>query len=263
MADRRGRGGWSLPASSFWMYVDRTAGGRLWLATLCGGAGVLLISRWSHSSAAGYGYGGLLFLVLSWPLGRHVWRALRWRPATIPFAILLVIASVGMGSWGDWLLGFNPQATGMHRFSGLFAQKLLWQFPLLLPVENLILLGGLIALWQTVRPRGRWEGIMVAIAAAFLFGLWHVPAWGGWTMVSIGLTVIPWTVYLVATGDMVVPMVAHVVMDTMAVLGTSVPKASVWHVLALPALLVALLVLGLVGALMGDRAPGGGPPGLG
>ena len=241
--------GISSPDPLFLRYIGRVPTWRMGLATIVGGLMVLVMGHAAHSSAVGYGYGGLLFVALSWPLIRAVARSLNLTDSTVWQTILLVIASLAMGSLGDKLLGFNPQSGKIHQISWPEGQHLLWQFPLVLPVENLILLGGLIAVWQLVRPRSSFERLMVAVAAAFVFGLWHVPAWGGWTMLVIGLTVLPWTLYLLATGDMLVPILAHIVMDTVAVTGSTAPPGSLFRHFADPVLLLMLLGLGLMWSL--------------
>ncbi len=248
--------GISAPDPLFLRYVGRVPNWRIVLATVVGGLMVLVMGHAAHSSAIGYGYGGALFVLLSWPLMRAVVRSLVWTDSTIWQTILLVIASLAMGTVGDKMLGFNPQASKIHQITWPQGQHMLWQFPLVLPVENLILLGGLIAVWQLVRPKTAFERLMVAVVAAFVFGLWHVPAWGGWTMLVIGLTVLPWTLYLLATGDMMVPVLAHIVMDTLAVLGTAAPAESLSRKMADPVLLLLLLGLGLMWSLYrewGDR----------
>ena len=237
-------------------FVGRVPAWRMALATAVGGALVLIMGSAAKSSAIGYGYGGTAFVVLSWPLFRAVLRSLRWTDATVWQTVLLVIASIGMGALGDKLLGFNPQAGKLHHITWPQGQHLLWQFPLVLPVENLILLGGLVAAWQWIGPRTGFERFMTAVAAAAIFGAWHVPAWGGWTMVVIGLTVLPWAVYIMATGDMLVPILAHIVMDTLAVIATVAPKTSPVRHFADPMVLLALLGAGLVWSVYrewGDR----------
>lgn len=238
--------GVTSPDPLFLRYIGRVPTWRMILATVAGGLLVLVMGHAAHSSAVGYGYGGVIFVALSWPLIRAVLRSLNWTDGTVWQAILLVIASLAMGTLGDKLLGFNPQLARMHQMTWPEGQHLLWQFPLVLPVENLVLLGGLIVVWQLVRPRSAFERLMVAVLAAFVFGLWHVPAWGGWTMLVIGLTVLPWTLYLLATGDMLVPIVAHIVMDTLAVAGTAAPHGSIFRHFADPVLLLVLLALGLM-----------------
>ncbi|MDA8207129.1 MAG: CPBP family glutamic-type intramembrane protease [Thermaerobacter sp.] len=244
--------GISSPAPLFLRYVGRVPTWRLVLATAVGGLMVLIMGQAAKSSAVGYGYGGFVFVLFSWPLMRVVVRSLTWHDGTVWQAILLVVASLAMGNLGDKILGFNPQSGHLHQLGWPEGQRLLWQFPLVLPVENLILLGGLVALWQIVRPGNAFKRLLVAVAAAFVFGFWHVPAWGGWTLFVIGLTVLPWTVYLLATGDMVVPVVAHVVMDSLAVVATTAPPDSLLRALANPLLLLALLGMGLTWSLYRD-----------
>ena len=246
--------GLSSPDPLFLRYIGRVPTWRMVLATVLGGALVLLLGSAAHSSAVGYGYGGLIFIVVSWPLIRAVWRSLNWTDSTVWQTILLVIASLAMGAAADRMLGFNPQATKMHQISWPAGQHLLWQFPLVLPVENLILLGGIIFVWQLVRPRTAFDRFMVALVASLLFGLWHVPAWGGWTLLVIGLTVLPWALYILATGDMLVPILAHIVMDTLAVTATSAPKGSPVRHFADPAILLMLLVLGLLWSIYREWA---------
>ncbi len=231
---------------SFLRYVDCVPTWRLMAATVGGGVLVLLVGRAAHSPTIGYGYGGLFFVFGSWPLMRVVGRASVWTDATVWQTILLVIASVAMGHLGSRILGFNPQAGRIHSLGWAQGKRLLWGFPLLLPVENLILLGGLVALWQAIKPRTALDRVLVAIAAAFVFGFWHVPVWGFWTMPVIGMTVLPWSLYLLATGDMLVPVLAHIAMDALAVIGALAPKESLWRHLGDPILLLALFVGGLM-----------------
>jgi hypothetical protein len=216
------------------------------VATAASGLAVLVMGSLARSTTVGYGYGGLIFVLLSWPLIRLMLRAVTWTDATVWQTILLVIASLAMGTVAEKTLGFNPQSGRLHHLAWSQGQHLLWQFPLVLPVENLVLLGGLVALWQLIRPRSGFERLMVATLAAFAFGLWHVPVWGGWTLVVVGLTVLPWTVYLLATGDMLVPILAHLVMDGLAVVNTAAPSRAWFRILADPMLLLSLLVLGLM-----------------
>lgn len=238
--------GISSPDPLFLRYIGRVPAWRMVLATAAGGLMVLVMGQAAHSSAVGYGYGAVVFVGFSWPLWRAVVRSLSWTDSTIWQTMLLVVASLAMGAVGDKILGFNPQAGKIHQITWPEGQHLLWQFPLVLPVENLVLLGGLIAVWQLVRPRSALERFMVALLGAFVFGLWHVPAWGGWTMLVIGLTVLPWTLYILATGDMLVPILAHIVMDTLAVAGTTAPKESLVRHFVDPVVILMLLVLGLL-----------------
>lgn len=233
----------------FLRYAGQVQTWRLVAATAGGGLIVLLMGRAAHSGTVGYGYGGLFFLLLAWPLMRTVGRALLWSDATVWQTVLLVIASVAMGHVGTRLLGFNPQAGRIHHLSWPQGQRLLWQFPLVLPVENLILLGGLVALWQLVKPRTSLDRILVAMGASLLFGVWHVPVWGLATMIVIGLTVLPWTLYLLATGDMLAPVLAHIILDALAVIGALSPTHSLWRHFTDPVLLVGLLVSGLAWSL--------------
>lgn len=244
--------GLKSPERSFLGYVGLVTTWRLLLATALGGSLVLVIGRAAHSSVVGYGYGGAIFLVLSWPLLKAVFRSLKWTHATVFQTMLLVIASLAMGEIGQRLLGFNPQSARIHHLNWPQGQHLLWQFPLVLPIENLVLLGGLVVTWQIVGPRSRFERLMVGIVAAFAFGFWHVPAWGGWTMLVIGLTVLPWTLYLLATGDMVVPVLAHIVMDTMAVIAQTAPPETWARRMLDPFMLLGLLLLGLGWSLYRD-----------
>lgn len=241
--------GISSPDPAFLRFVGRVPAWRMALATVLGGCLVLLLGTAAKSGPVGYGYGGAAFVVISWPLFRGVLRSLKWTDATVWQTVLLVIASTGMGALGDKLLGFNPQASRLHHITWPQGQHMLWQFPMILPVENLILLGGLVAAWQWIRPRSGFERFMTAVAAAAVFGAWHVPAWGGWTLVVIGLTVLPWTVYILATGDMLVPILAHIVLDTVAVIATVAPTQSLLHRLVDPLTLLGLLAAGLTWSL--------------
>lgn len=241
--------GISSPDPHFLRYVGHVPTWRLVFATVMAGLTVLIMGSVAKSSTVGYGYGGLVFVVVSWPLMRPLMRSFVWTDATVWQTALLVIASLAMGAVGEKMLGFNPQAGRLHHLAWSQGQHLLWQFPLVLPVENLILLGGLVALWQLIRPHSSFERLMVAIAAAAVFGLWHVPVWGGWTLVVIGMTVLPWTVYLLATGDMLVPVLAHIAMDGLAVVNTAAPAHAWFRLLLDPMLLLSLLVLGLMWSL--------------
>jgi hypothetical protein len=225
---------------------------RLMLATALAGFGVVLVAHWARSAVIGYAYGGLLFLLFTWPLGLTVWRSLRWTEATVGQSLLLALASWAMGTAATLALGFNPQAARLSRMRWPEALHLLWQFPLVLPVENLVLLGGLISLWQWVRPLNGLDRLMVAATAAFLFGLWHVPAWGGWTMVVIGLTVLPWAVYLMATGDFLAPMLAHIWLDVMAVVSAAAASAPDWRRFVSPGLFLVAMLVGLSYSLYRD-----------
>jgi len=251
MADKISRLGiLSQPAPLFWQVNQIVPAWRMALGTLLAATAVVGLGRLAHSSWAGYGYGGLIFLVITWPLGGWLWRHTRFTSATWGQTLLLVAASLAMGSAATHMLGFNPQAGGLSRLTPTAARQLLWQFPLVLPVENLVLLGGLIAVWQWVRPRGSGERLLVALVAALLFGLWHVPSWGGWTMLVIGLTVWPWTIYLFVTGDMLAPILAHVLLDVLAVLQKAWPVGA--NQLLWPGVILALLVFGLVFSLWFD-----------
>ncbi|PSR21224.1 MAG: abortive infection protein [Sulfobacillus acidophilus] len=230
----------------FLRFVGLAPTWRLIVATVAASATVLIMGSVARSSTVGYGYGGVFFVIVSWPLVRPVLRSLQWTDATIWQTILLVIASLAMGAAAQKILGFNPQSGRLQHLPWSSGQHLLWQFPLVLPVENLVLLGGLVALWQLIRPRSGFERFMVGLVAAGVFGLWHVPVWGGWTLVVVSLTVFPWTVYLLATGDMLVPMLAHLAMDTLAVLSTAAPERAWFRVFVDPILLLSLLALGLM-----------------
>ncbi|MCY0878843.1 MAG: CPBP family glutamic-type intramembrane protease [Firmicutes bacterium] len=233
------------PAPTFLALVDQVATWRLLLATLFGGGGVLLVARWAHSPLVGYAYGGLAWIAAAWPLPGRILKTLTWSDVALGQSFLLTLASWAMGTAATLALGFNPQAGRLSHLTWAEAQRWLWQFPLVLPVENLVLLGGLLSIWQWVRPRHAWDRAITAALAACLFGLWHVPAWGGWTMVVIGLTVLPWTIYLIATGDMVAPLLAHIWLDTLAVLGAAAGGTSSASHYLLPAMLLGILLVGL------------------
>lgn len=216
--------GLSRDSPAFFLLGSGVPAWRLWLATVVAAGALVAISRWSHSTAAGYGYGLAVFIAISWPLAVQVVQSLRWTEATWGQSLLLLGASLIMGRLADRWLGFNPQAPVMSKLSWPLAAKLLWEFPLLLPIENLLLLGALLALWKTV-PRKDWRHrLAIAVGGAFLFGLWHVPFWGGWTLVTVGLSVLPWTLYLLATGDMLAPLVAHILMDGWSIIAQAAPE---------------------------------------
>lgn len=232
---------------------------RLILATVLGSSAILVLSSLSHSTVVGYGYGALLFVLISWPLTPRIVRSVRWTDVTLAQSLLLLVASVAMGSIGDRILGFNPQKTGLNRFDWPMAKHMLWQFPLVLPVENLLLLGMMVALWQVLRPFRPLQRMGAIVVAALGFGLWHVPFWGVWTIVPIATTVLPWILYIVATGDLVVPVVTHVLMDSLAMLTNFAPPRSPWAHYAVIGLVLVLLVAETLRSVYLDavRARGG------
>ncbi|MDA8193656.1 MAG: CPBP family glutamic-type intramembrane protease [Thermaerobacter sp.] len=232
--------------------ADNLRAGRVWAATLGGSAVLIGMAGATHSAAVGYGYGFAVFSALSWPLLPRVLHRLIWTELRLLQGLLLLLASVGLGSLGDALLGLNPQAGGLERMSWPLAAKLLWEFPLLLPVENLMLLGILVALWNSVQPR-RWvDRLAVAMMGSLFFGLWHVPFWGWGTMLVVGLSVVPWSLYILATGDMVAPVVAHLLMDSLALLAIAAPSGSLAHRYAMPAVVLGVVLLGTGQSLWRD-----------
>lgn len=228
---------------AFKSLADGVSTSRTAWATLAGSVVLIVLSRTSHSPAVGYGYGFVVFASLSWPLVPRVLSRMRWHDATMIQGVLLLLASIALGSVGDRLLGFNPQAHSLNHLSWPVASKLLWSFPLLLPVENFMLLGGLLSLWNGFKPRTVLARVGVGLLAAWLFGLWHVPFWGWPTMWVVGLSVVPWTLYLLATGDMVAPIVAHLLMDTFSIMAVASPRGSLLHHYAIPVVVVAVLAV--------------------
>ncbi len=218
----------SPPPPQFLSLIQPVSMLRLFVATVVGSCAVLVLSPLTKSSMAGYAYGALLFTALSWPFVPKILTTARWTEATLGQSVLVLIASTALGDVAQRLLGFNPQQSGLDRMTWHGAARMLWQFPLVLPVENLLLIGAMAFLWQFLRPSSAWQRFGVALLAAALFGLWHVPFWGPWTMWTIGMSVLPWVLYMMATGDIVVPLVAHILMDTMAMVLTFGPSGSLW-----------------------------------
>ena len=240
--------------------VPMVSGTRLFLASTAGILIILSSSSWAHDVVVGYGYGAVVFTIVSWPFVPHLVRHLSWPSHLLIRAVGLLILSILSGSLGEVILGRNPQAAGLRQFNWGIAQKLLWQFPLVLPVENLLLIGILAALWRLVRPRGSWTIILLAITSAFVFGLWHVPFWGWGTLLTIGLTVVPWTLYIIATGDLVVPMATHLLMDGLAMVSNFSPNPLLRHS-ALVLVVVAAIVWGALSSWWQDlrsATPGSG-----
>ncbi len=217
----------SPPPKTFDNLIPTIPMWRIFLATVAGSAAVLALSVLTKSSMAGYGYGAAIFAAISWPYVPALLKSVRWTDATIIQAVLVLFASLAMGDAAQKILGFNPQSHGLDKLNWTVAGRLLWQFPLVLPVENLLLIGAMGFLWKFVRPVSAWQRFGVAILASAFFGLWHVPFWGPWTMWTIGMSVLPWVVYMMATGDVLVPLVAHILMDTMAMVLTFGPHGSV------------------------------------
>lgn len=205
--------------------VPPGSGTRLFGATLVGTLAILWVSKISHSSIVGYAYGAGLFTVLSWPfMPRLLGQVQRRTPHVMEKALGLLMVSLACGALGGMILGYNPQASGLREFNWLLAQKLLWQFPLVLPVENLLLLGALLSFVRISGARKISSLMLMAVIAAAFFGLWHVPFWGWGTLLTIGFTVLPWTVYMILTGDVIVPVVTHVMMDTAAMVVNFAPS---------------------------------------
>lgn len=225
---------------------------RLFLATALGSIAVLVLSHWSKSSLAGYSYGFLLFTLISWPFVPQIVKTARWRDATVAESLLLLVASMALGAFAQKILGFNPQQPGLSRMNWQTAVRMLWQFPLVLPVENALLIGAMATVWKFLRPTTAWQRGGVAMLTAALFGLWHVPFWGPWTMWTIGLSVLPWVLFMMATGDVVVPLLAHILMDTMAMVLTFGPSRSfAVHDFWLVGMTM-LIVLGLTASVIRD-----------
>lgn len=218
--------------------IPQISGTRLFLAVLSGTIAIIWLSAWSHNAVVGYGYGAILFSAISWPFVPRLARHLFWPRHLLTKSVAILMLSILTGSLGDLILGRNPQAAGLSQFNWTIAKQLLWQFPLVLPVENLLLIGAMVAFIRLVQVKTTTQAVTGAILAAFFFGLWHVPFWGWGTLLTIGLTVVPWTLYMMLTGDVLVPVVAHVMMDGLAMLSNFAPNAVVrqgsllWLVLA-------------------------------
>lgn len=210
---------------NFMRLVLPGSGTRLFGATLVGTLAILWVSKVSQSSVVGYAYGAGLFTLLSWPFMPRLLRQVHWRTSHVmEKALGLLMVSLACGALGGVILGYNPQASGLGEFNWLLAQKLLWQFPFVLPVENLLLLGALASFVRISGARTAPSLMVMAIVAAAFFGLWHVPFWGWGTLLTISFTVLPWTLYMTLTGDVVVPVVTHVMMDTAAMVVNFAPS---------------------------------------
>lgn len=231
--------------------VPMVSGTRLFLASTAGILIILSSSSWAHDVVVGYGYGAVVFTIVSWPFVPHLVRHLSWPSHLLTRAVGLLILSILSGSLGEVILGHNPQAAGLRQFNWGIAQKLLWQFPLVLPVENLLLIGILAALWRLGRPHRPLGIILLAITSAFVFGLWHVPFWGWGTLLTIGLTVVPWALYIVVTGDLVVPVATHLLMDGLAMVSNFSPSPLMRHG-ALVLVVIAALVWGALSSWWQD-----------
>ncbi len=246
----------SPPAAEFLQAVEYVSGWRLFMATVAGSLLVLIMGQTAQSSSVGYCYGVIGFSVISWPFVPRIIERVRWTEGTIFQAVLVLIASMVLGDAAQRILGFNPQASGLKHMNWTIAVHLLWQFPLVLPVENLLLIGAMGWLWKFLRPKTPGNRFGVALLSAAFFGLWHVPFWGPWTMWTIGLSVLPWTIYMLATGDFLVPVIAHVLMDVIAVVLTFSPKDSFISHYFWPLLAGGLILLGLSYSLYRDWGVG-------
>jgi hypothetical protein len=245
------------PEVKFLQEAESINAWRLFIAVMVGSSLVLVLGKAAQSSSIGYGYGAVGFTVISWPFVPRILRGVRWTDTTIVQAVFLLIASLMLGDAAERILGFNPQASGLKHFDWKVAGHLLWQFPLVLPVENLLLVGAMGWLWKFLRPLTPGNRFGVALLGAALFGLWHVPFWGPWTMWTIGASVLPWTIYMLATGDLLVPVIAHILMDVIAVVSTFAPKTSFISQYFWLLLIVVLITVGLSHSLYRDwRARG-------
>lgn len=187
----------------------RLAGGLLAAAIIMVG-----VAHLSASVVVADLYAALALGILSWPWLRTVASSLRM-PTRLPWKILLLfLTSVGMAHAANAFLGFNPQAHVTIRWHWATIHPLLWQFPLALPVENLVLLG-LLVLGLQVWPRSTYRA---SIMAAIAFGLLHVPFWGGWVWFPVAASVLPWVLYMRISGDLVAPLAAHLLLDSLAVM---------------------------------------------
>lgn len=234
-----------LGIDGFIRLVPTVSGTRLFGSTLISTLVVLWLSRMSASSVVGYAYGAGVFTILSWPFLPHVLRQVRWGRRVVERALGLLVVSLTFGALVGFILGYNPQAHGLSELNWLIAQKLLWQFPLVLPVENLLLLGVLVGFVRITGSRKIIPLLVNACLAAGFFGLWHVPFWGWGTLLTIGLTVLPWTVYMVMTGDVIVPVITHLMMDTTAMVVNFAPSHWIREGF-MAALIVAILAWAVV-----------------
>ncbi len=247
------RPGIGIPANYDLIWaMESIATGRLFVATVIGSLAVLILGRVTQSSVTGYAYGALLFTVVSWPYVPRLIKTVRWTDMTIVQSVLVLVASLTLGDAAQRILGFNPQASGMKQMNWMTARHLLWQFPLVLPVENLLLVGAMAWLWKFLRPNRSVTRIAVSVLSAALFGLWHVPFWGIWTMWTIGMSVLPWVIYMIMTGDIIAPLIAHILMDTIAVILSFGPHDSLIVRLFWPLLGTSLILLGLGYAVYQD-----------
>lgn len=209
---------------------------------------MVVLGGYSRSILVGDGYGLILSAGLSWPLIRGLGDGVRLRPGIFWRSLALFLASLAASTAAVVFLGFNPQAARLEAIGWAEARALLWRFPLALPVENWMLVLFLTALGALSSDRGRSSGraLYAAGAAAVAFGLLHVPYWGGWAWFPVAASVLPWTIYMTWTGDLLAPLVAHLVLD-MSVALALWPRLAPLHGLA-PLAAASLLwaALGLV-----------------
>lgn len=171
---------------------------------------------WSRSVLVGDGYGLMLSVGLSWPFARRLGKGLSVPCGLFWRSLLLFVASLVTSTAAVAFLGFNPQAARLSSVGWAEARALIWRFPLALPVENWILVLFLAAFGAIARDR---QGLAnrvpfaAATAAALAFGVLHVPYWGGWAWFPVAASVLPWTVYMTMSGDLIAPVIAHVLLD--------------------------------------------------
>ncbi len=190
---------------------------RVVLGGLLGPLAIVLIGRWSRSVVTGDLYAAALLMFCLWPLIPFGIVNNKWPHGLWVRSVGLYLASVLMGRAATAFLGFNPQANVLSHWSGSVARGLLWQFPIVIPVENLLLVVFVLACRKLFGPSRMAASVFPALA----FGLLHVPFWGTWAWFSVGASVLPWTIYMVFSGDLWAPVVAHLVLDMTAVLALS------------------------------------------
>ncbi|MCY0880507.1 MAG: hypothetical protein OWS74_00780, partial [Firmicutes bacterium] len=186
-----------------------------------------------------------IFALGTWPWMGQIVHTLKWPRQAWAWVLVLWQGAEVSGQMGSWLIGFNPQFAQMKRLTWPVAVHLLWQFPLELPIENLLLLGLIAAAWRFLRPHSRYEALSAAFLGALAFASWHMFTWNSWVVVPLTLGVLPWTIYLVMTGDMIVPIIAHILFDMEGTLSIVLPA----HIMATGSiflLVMAALSLGVI-----------------
>ena len=186
---------------------------RVVLGVILGPLAIVWIGRWSGSVVTGDLYAAALLLFCLWPLIPFGIVGNQWPQRLWARSLGLYLASVLMGRAATEFLGFNPQANVLSHWSWSLARALLWQFPIAIPVENLLLVVFVVGCRKLFGPSRMAASVFPALA----FGLLHVPFWGAWAWFSVGASVLPWTIYMVFSGDLWAPVIAHLVLDMTAV----------------------------------------------